>query len=176
MAIKTQGIRYSGSKKEILSSILDMIKNLEIKNTLDGFAGSTRVGQALKQSGYNVDSNDISIYSYIFGNCYLVNNRPKEYYIGKINHLNSLVGYEGWFTKNYGGLVTNNPNGNAVQADGKKRPWQKHNTMRLDAIRDEIDIISENEVEKSVLLTSLMMAMDKVDNGLGHQVSYLKEW
>ena len=92
------------------------------------------------------------------------------------NHLNNLKGYEGWFTTNYGGLITDNPNGNAVQPDGKKRPWQKHNTMRLDAIRDEIDKISDNEIEKSVLLTSLIIAMDKVDNGLGHQVSYLKDW
>ena len=174
--ILTQGIRYSGSKKEILSSILDIIKDLDIKNTLDGFAGSTRVGQALKLAGYNVDSNDISVYSNVFGNCYLVNNKPKEYYLEKIKHLNNLEGYEGWFTKNYGGIVTTNIKGNAVQTDGKKRPWQRHNTLRLDAIRDEIDRIAEDDAEKSVLLTSLIMAMDKVDNGLGHQVSYLKEW
>jgi adenine-specific DNA-methyltransferase len=176
MAIKTQGIRYSGSKKEILPSIIDIIKDLDIKKTLDGFAGSTRVAQCLKMSGYDVDCNDISMYSKVFGDCYIVNNQDASFYKEKIEYLNNLKGYEGWYTQNYGGLVTNNPKGSAVQADGKKRPWQKHNTMRLDAIRDEIDKISDNEIEKSVLLTSLMMAMDKVDNGLGHQVSYLKEW
>jgi adenine-specific DNA-methyltransferase len=174
--MKTQGIRYSGSKKEVVVSILDMIKDLDIKNTLDGFSGTTRVAQALKKSGYNVDCNDLSIYSKVFGDCYLVNSKDKEYYQSKVDHLNSLIGYEGWFTKNYGGLVTDNPKGNAVQTDDKKRPWQKHNSMRLDAIRDEIDKISEDEIEKSVLLTSLISAMDKVDNGLGHQVSYLKDW
>lgn len=174
--MKTQGIRYSGSKKEVVDSILDIIKDLDIKDTLDAFAGSTRVGQALKQAGYNVDSNDLSIYSKVFGDCYLVNNKPKEYYEAKIKHLNDLPGYEGWFTESYGGIVTTDEKGTAVQTDGKKRPWQKHNTMRLDAIREEIDRISEDEVEKSVLLTSLISAMDKVDNGLGHQVSYLKDW
>jgi adenine-specific DNA-methyltransferase len=174
--IKTQGIRYTGSKKEILPSILDMIKDLDIKNTLDGFAGSTRVGQSLKIAGYNVDSNDISPYSKVFGSCYIVNNKPKEYFTEKVKYLNNLPGYEGWYTQNYGGVVTQNPKGNAVQSDGKKRPWRKHNTMRLDAIRDEIDRISEDEIEKSVLLTSLILGMDKVDNGLGHQVSYLKDW
>lgn len=176
MSIKTQGIRYSGSKKEIITSILDITKNLDVENVLDGFAGTTRVAQAFKQSGYNVDCNDLSIYSQVFGNCYLVNNQPESFYKDKIEHLNNLKGVDGWFTQNYGGVVTNNIKGNAVQPDGKKRPWQKHNTMRLDAIRDEIDRISDNEVEKSVLLTSLIMAMDKVDNGLGHQVSYLKDW
>ena len=100
--MKTQGIRYSGSKKEIVDSILDIIKDLEIKDTLDAFAGSTRVGQSLKQAGYNVDSNDLSVYSKVFGDCYLVNNKPKEYYEEKVKHLNSLPGYEGWFTESYG--------------------------------------------------------------------------
>ena len=176
MKIKTEGIRYTGSKKEVVDKILDISKKLKVKNILDGFAGTTRVAQAFKKEGYNVDSNDISIYSKIFSDCYLVNNLEKDYYIDKINHLNSLVGKRGWFTETYGGVVSDNKNGNAIQLDGKKRPWQEHNTMKLDSIREEIDKISKNEIEKSVLLTSLILAMDKVDNGLGHQVSYLKNW
>jgi adenine-specific DNA-methyltransferase len=174
--IKTEGIRYTGSKKEIVEKIIEITKKLDVKDVLDGFSGTTRVGQAFKQAGYNVDSNDLSIYSKIFADCYLVNNLSKDYYQSKIDYLNSLPGKRGWFTETYGGLVTNNDNGSAVQSDGKKRPWQEHNTMRLDSIRDEIDNISNNDIEKSVLITSLILAMDKVDNGLGHQVSYLKDW
>lgn len=174
--MKTQGIKYTGSKYKILPKILDIIKDKDIKTTLDGFSGTTRVAQSLKKSGYDVDANDISIYSYIFGKCYLENNLPTKHYEDKIYYLNNLKGIDGWFTENYGGIKTNNPKGNAVQSDGKKRYWQKHNTMRLDAIRDEIDKISENEIEKSVLLTSLILALDKVDNSVGHQVSYLKNW
>jgi adenine-specific DNA-methyltransferase len=48
--------------------------------------------------------------------------------------------------------------------------------MKLDAIREAIDNISKNEIEKSVLLTSLVDAMDKVDSSVGHHVSYLKGW
>jgi len=174
--MNTQGIRYSGSKKDIIPKILEIIEDLEVKNVLDGFAGTTRVGQALKKSGYDVDSNDLSIYSKIFSDCYLVNNRPKSDFEEKIKHLNNLVGYDGWCSEHYGGIVMNNGDESAVQADGKKRPWQIHNTRKLDAIRDEIDIISSDEIEKAVLLTSLILAMDKVDNTLGHQVSYLKKW
>ncbi|HLB95687.1 MAG TPA: DNA adenine methylase, partial [Patescibacteria group bacterium] len=36
--------------------------------------------------------------------------------------------------------------------------------------------IAKNKIEKSVLLTSLIIAMDKVDSSVGHQVSYLKKW
>ena len=48
--------------------------------------------------------------------------------------------------------------------------------MKLDAIRDEIDIIASDEIEKSILLTSLIIGLDKVDNTVGHQVSYVKKW
>ena len=174
--MNTQGIRYSGSKKNIVPKIVEIVKKLDVKNVLDGFAGTTRVGQAFKMSGYNVDSNDLSIYSKVFGECYLVNNRPKSDFVDKIDHLNNLQGYDGWFTENYGGIVMNNGDESAVQSDDKKRPWQVHNTRKLDAIRDEIDRISDDNIEKSILLTSLMLAMDKVDNTLGHQVSYLKKW
>jgi len=38
--------------------------------------------------------------------------------------------------------------------------------MKLDKIRDEIEIISDNQIERSTLLTSLMFALDKVDSSL----------
>lgn len=169
----TEGIRYTGSKKEILPKILELTKKLDVKNVLDAFAGTTRVSQMYKINGYNVDCNDLAIYSKIFGNCYLINNKPKSYYQEKIDYLNSLEGVFGWYSENYGG---DGKNTTSVAKDGLKRPWQLNNTMKLDAIRDEIDNISEDEIEKSVLLTSLIMALDKVDNTLGHQVAYLKEW
>jgi adenine-specific DNA-methyltransferase len=174
--IKTQGIKYTGSKNKIIPKIIDFIKDKDIKTTLDGFSGTTRVSQALKLSGYDVDSNDISVYSQTFAKCYLENNNPKEMFLDKINYLNSLSGYSGWFTENYGGIVSKNKNGDAIQSDNKKRYWQKHNTEKLDKIRDEIDVISDNDIEKSILLTSLIIALDKVDNSVGHQVSYLRNW
>lgn len=172
--ILTEGIKYAGSKKLLLPNIINTIKEYDIKTTLDGFAGTTRVGQALKQFGYSVDSNDLAEYSDIFAKCYLVNNEINKNVIDKINYLNSLSGYEGWYSLNYGGI--SDKNGNIISSDGKKKIWQLKNTYKLDQIRDEIDIISENDIEKSILLSSLLLALDKVDNTIGHQVSYLKKW
>lgn len=172
--ILTEGIKYTGSKKLLLPNIINTIKDYDIKTTLDGFAGTTRVGQALKQFGYNVDSNDLSDYSDIFAKCYLINNDTKKEIVEKINYLNSLKGYEGWYSLNYGGL--SDENGNIISKDGKKKIWQMHNTYKLDVIRDEIEKISENELERAILLTSLLIALDKVDSTIGHQVSYLKKW
>ncbi len=169
----TQGIKYTGSKREILPVLLKLIKPLNVKTVLDGFSGTTRVSQALKQAGYTVYANDIADWSKVFGECYLLNRKPASYYLPLIDHLNNLPGKYGWFSENYGG----EPNGgSATQKDGRKRIWQLHNTKKLDAIREEIDKIAKDEIEKSVLLTSLIIAMDKVDSSVGHQVSYLRKW
>src|SRR5262249_11809550 len=64
----------------------------------------------------------------------------------------------------------------SIQSDGLKRPWQIHNTRKLDGIREEIERLSLNPIENAVVLTSLILALDEVDSTLGHFVSYLREW
>ncbi|MEZ5347357.1 MAG: DNA adenine methylase [Pyrinomonadaceae bacterium] len=103
----------------------------------------------------------------------MLNQHPAYYYQSIIDHLNSLTGKFGWFSEHYGGK----PNGgSSIHTDNKKKMWQLHNTMKLDAIREEIEKVVTDPIEKSVLLTSLIYAMDKVDSSVGHHVSYLKEW
>ena len=170
----TEGIKYAGSKLKLLPAILTLIKQVNPQSVLDGFAGSTRVSQALAQSGYQVFCNDKAIWSKVFGQCYLQSTKPRETYQPLIEHLNHLQPVDGWFTHHYGGTVY--PNGSAIQEDGLKKPWQRHNTQKLDAIRTEIDTLVLSEQEKAVALTSLMLALDQVDSTLGHYVSYLKEW
>ena len=172
--VQTEGIKYIGSKKRGLDSILEICKDLDVTSVFDGFSGTTRVSQALAKSGLSVTANDRSVWSKVFAECYLLADYgQREYYSNQIQKLNELNGKDGWFTQNYGGL----PNGGSARGeDGLKRPWQIHNTRKLDAIRVAIDDIASNEIEKSVYLTSLILAMDKVDSTIGHQVSYLKEW
>ena len=169
----TEGIKYAGSKLKIFPLILDFAKKVNAKTVLDGFSGTTRVSQAFAKCGYKVISNDISVWSEVFGTCFLLNNKKREEFQPLINHLNALPPVDGWFTENYGGL----PNGgSAIQSDGLKKPWQIQNTQKLDAIRQEIENLSLSPIEKSVALTSLIFALDRVDNTLGHQASYLKNW
>ena len=173
MVPHTQGVKYAGSKRKLLPNILSLLNDLNVHSVMDGFSGTTRVSQAFAQQGYQVFSNDISEWSYVFGVCYLKNTHPSSYYQELIGHLNSIRGIDGWFSENYGGY---DHQGSSVQSDGLKKPWQRHNTNKLDAIRDEIDRLSLSEVEKCVALTSLILAMDQVDNTLGHFTSYLKNW
>ena len=169
----TEGIKYAGSKRKLLPYILDLTSRTNAKSVLDGFSGATRVSQAFARTGYKVISNDIAIWSEVFGRCYLQNKKSQEHYEKLIKSLNSVVSKDGWFTEHYGGLPNS---GSSIQHDGLKRPWQIHNTRKLDGIREEIDNLSLSPVEKAVALTSLILALDRVDSTLGHFVSYLKEW
>ncbi len=171
--IHTTGIKYAGSKLRLLPHIFSMIENLPVHTVLDGFSGSTRVSQALAQKNYCVISNDISDYSRIFAQCFLINNKGADYFQPFVDYLNQLPGVDGWFSQHYGGEENN---GSAIQHDGTKKPWQRHNTQKLDAIRPEIDKLVSNPIDKAVLLASLMLALDEVDNTLGHFSAYLKDW
>lgn len=169
----TEGIKYAGSKLKLLPYILDLARRTGAESVLDGFSGSTRVSQAFAKSGRRVICNDIAVWSEVLGVCYLRNGEPVEYYSKLIRSLNAVRPKDGWFTEHYGG----EPNGgNAVQRNGLKKPWQIRNTRKLDGIREEIDRLSLSPVEKSVALTSLILALDRVDSTLGHFASYLREW
>lgn len=169
----TEGIKYTGSKLKLLPYILKLVNKIEAKTVLDGFSGTTRVSQAFAKLGYQVLSNDLAVWSKFFGQCYLLNQKQPQAYQELIDHLNHLPPKEGWFTQNYGGEANG---GYAIQADGNKKPWQVHNTKKLDAIREEIETLKLSPVDKAVALTSLILALDQVDNTVGHFVSYLKQW
>jgi len=169
----TQSIKYIGSKLKLLPHILQLVKKVNAKTILDGFSGTTRVSQALAKLGYTVICNDIAPWSKVFGTCYLLNTKPRETYQPLIDHLNAVSPVDGWFTENYGGRANS---GCAIQTDGLKKPWQYHNTRKLDAIRQEIETLKLNPMEKAIALTSLILALDRVDSTLGHFSAYLKDW
>ena len=155
-APSTEGIKYAGSKLKLLPQILELSKKVDAHTILDGFSGTTRVSQALVKTGYRVIANDVSAWSEVFGTCYLKNTKQRREYEELIRHLNAMPPVDGWFTEHYGGL----PNGgSAVQADGLKKPWQIHNTRKLDAIRTEIDRLCLSPLDKAVALTSLILLL-----------------
>lgn len=169
----TEGIKYAGSKQKLLPHILSLAQKVGPATVLDGFAGTTRVSQALAQRGYTVIANDCAVWSETFATCYLVNEHPPEHYAPLLEHLNTLPPEDGWFTERYGGDPREKT---SVGSDGLKKPWQRHNTRRLDAIRTEIDRLCLDATERAVLLSSLMLALDEVDSTLGHFASYLNAW
>ena len=174
---ETQAIKYTGSKLRLLPYILDLSEkasgNSKDLAVFDGFSGSTRVSQAYAKTGYKVYANDIAPYSKVFNTAFLLNTDDPKSYRPLIEHLNSLKPVDGWFTEHYGGDGEHKISDNG---DGLKKPWQKKNTRKLDAIRNEIDRLNLDDITKSVAITSLILALDQVDSTLGHYASYLREW
>lgn len=178
-------IPYMGSKRKLLEFLETSINDYYVVNNLakpdtifDMFAGSGRVAHHFRHQ-YRVIGNDKQEYSRVILEAYLQNTRPPEYYKLIIDQLNSLPlsnisKTDGWYTKTYGGPYNN---GKSIGLDGKPKPWIDYNAMKIDIVRTAIDKqFPQSCVEKSVLLLSLMLAISKVSNLMGHHVGYFKDW
>ena len=76
--------RYLGNKNSIANHILHEVGRFCQPGDIvcDIFSGTISMSMALKRSGYRVVSNDISIFSYHYANCYLRNNTIPVFDLG----------------------------------------------------------------------------------------------
>ena len=156
-------IKYIGSKRLLTPLIQRVAGMLPVQTACDLFAGTTRVGQALREAGIEVISNDLATYSEVFGHTY-VEAGPgldRDLIRSTLAHLGSLPPRRGYVTRVF-----------CEQA----RYFHPDNGMRIDAVREEIDRLALDRIERSVLLTSLVEAADRVDSTVGLQMAYLKQW
>ena len=161
-------IKYIGSKRTLVPRIVSLAEAIRERTgaatACDLFTGTTRVAQGLKKSGFLVMANDLASYSEILARTYIEVDGQSVQGAGwgeKLAHLNALPGVDGYFTKTF---------------CEEARYFQPFNGRRMDAIRAEIDRIADGEVERSILLTALLLAADKVDSTTGLQMAYLKSW
>jgi len=156
-------IKYLGSKRLLIPSILETIKTVpNIRTVSDVFSGTSRVGHALKKSKFRVLSNDYCEFASTLARCYVEADDILTSDVEKlIKELNGVQGSAGYFTETF-----------CV----KSHFFQAKNGERVDAIREEIEKKSLDEPLKSVLLTSLMEAADRVDSTCGIQMAYVKSW
>ena len=73
--------RYLGNKNSLAEYILREVDKYCRPGDLvcDIFSGTISMSMALKKRGYRVISNDISVFSYHFANCYLRNNSIPDF-------------------------------------------------------------------------------------------------
>lgn len=158
-------IKYLGSKRLLLPSILNAVKGLADPGAviLDLFSGTARVGHALKGAQYRVYSNDCNLYAYHLARCYVEANL--EAVEGRarvlIKELNALKGSEGYFTQKF---------------CKEALFFHPKNGERVDAIREVLASKGLDPILESVMLVSLMEAADRVDATCGIQMSYLKKY
>ena len=177
--MKTYGVHYLGSKRKIVPYILDITKSIlpEGGTVIDVFTGSGRVAQGLKQSGYKVHTGDLNDASRVYSNAFIHSNSNITHlqkYIDEMNSVEVPSNYDGWITKNYSG------EGN-VDADRELHRYIKpNNSLKVDWARDYTqDLFDKGEIdeyERDILICSIIFAMNKVDNSVGQQHAYLKEW
>ena len=187
-----QTIQYMGSKNKVLQYLEDCLKHFVGTHPLptpattffDAFAGSGRVSYHFRDQ-YTVLSNDKLHFSKTILSAYLCTaftTPQKEHSTSLIATLNALPEdhfekTDGWFTEHYGWHENEGRSENEL---GVKKVWLYKNSKKIDSIRYQIaEWRDTSEIDKStedVLLLSLILAINKVSNVVGHQNGYLKKW
>ena len=157
-------IKYLGSKRTLVAVLGAIAQAAEAKTAVDLFTGTTRVAQEFKSNGLSVIASDSATYSDVLAKCYLEADLDKadlNSLSQKIAFLNSLPGSRGYVTENF---------------CEKARFFQIKNGERIDAVREELEANFKTDPEYPILLTSLMLAADRVDSTTGQHMAYLKKW
>jgi len=157
-------IKYLGSKRALMPILETLIDESSSQTALDLFTGTTRVAQAMKRAGITVTAVDTASYSEVFAKTYIELDRRQanEAELSEaIQRLNSLDGKPGYFTDTF---------------CERASFFQAKNGVRIDAIRNQIEVEYQNSWMYQPLLASLISAADKVDSTTGVQMAYLKTW
>jgi adenine-specific DNA-methyltransferase len=157
-------IKYLGSKRLLVPVLGDIAAAVEARTAVDLFTGTTRVAQEFKSRGVEVTATDLASYSEVLSDCYVATDATevdRPALVAELARLNGLPGVQGYVTRTF-----------CEQA----RFFQPHNGRRIDAIRAAIEHDHPTGPLRPILLTSLLLAADRVDSTTGLQMAYLKQW
>lgn len=158
--------RYLGSKTKLLSFIDSVLETekIEFDSFADIFAGTGTVANHFHNRSKIIvndilDSNS-HIYTAFFGKDRIREEKLKE----RLKHYNDIEVKkygENYFSKNFSNTY-----------------FDAENAKKIGLIRDDIEKLFEKKIitkrEKSYLLTSLIYALDKIANTVGHYDAYRK--
>jgi adenine-specific DNA-methyltransferase len=172
---KIKTVSYKGSKRKLLSSIVELAREVNAESVFDGFSGTGIVSATLRNEGYVVSGCDLNFSSYVFGKVFLEGYNPQivEKHLDVMNGLSPI---DGWLSQNYSGVVTRKVRGTGTVA---QRPLGllDSNATKIDAARDYIESISNiSEQDKNALIFSTIRGADSVFNNSNDQKSSFKEW
>ncbi|MFA5129608.1 MAG: DNA repair protein RadC [Patescibacteria group bacterium] len=157
-----QNRRYLGNKYKLLGFIEDIVneKCNGFTSFCDIFAGTGVVGSRFNNKDIRVISNDILASNYYPLQTFLGTKEVDHDEIErKINYLNSIKSdNDNYFSENFANSY-----------------FTKENAKNIGAIREKIEDIATTDVEKAILITSLLYAVDKVANTVGHYDAFRKK-
>jgi len=157
-------IKYLGSKRTLVPVLGEIAVRSGARTAVDLFTGTTRVAQELKRRGLVVTATDVATYSEVLSDCYIATDAAAvdlDALDDELARLDGLPGEPGYFTRTF---------------CEEARFFQPKNGARVDAIRNALETEHRGSPLFPVLLTSLMLAADRVDSTTGLQMAYLKEW
>lgn len=151
--------RFLGNKFKLLDFIEEIVFNNcnEINTFCDVFAGTGVVGERFNKKNIKIIANDILASNYIPLKTFLGINKIDYHSVkNKIDFLNHLdPENDNYFSENFGDTY-----------------FTMVNARKIGAIREKINDIGATE--KPILITSLLYAVDKVANTVGHYDAYRK--
>lgn len=156
-------IKYLGSKRTLVPVLADMAVATGAATAVDLFTGTTRVAQEFKRRGITVTATDVATYSAVMSDCYIatdLDHIDAQELDNELQRLMALPARPGYFTRAF---------------CEQSRYFQPKNGARVDAIRNELETMRDHPLFP-ILLTSLMLAADRVDSTTGLQMAYLKQW
>ncbi len=157
-------IKYLGSKRTLVPLLGEIASASGAATALDLFTGTTRVARKFKELGMTVTAVDTASYSEVFAKTWIeldANECSVIELTDAIAHLNGAEPVSGYFTKTF---------------CEDARYFQPANGERIDAIRNMIESEYRGSWLYEPLLTSLILAADRVDSTTGIQMAYLKQW
>lgn len=157
-----QNRRFLGNKYKLLGFIEDIVneKCNGFNVFCDIFAGTGVVGERFNEKNIKIIANDFLASNYMPLRAFLgTSNVDFGKIEKKINLLNDLeANKDNYFSKHFGETY-----------------FTLENARKIGAIREKIDEIATDENEKALLITSLLYAVDKVANTVGHYDAYRKK-
>ena len=156
-----QNRRYLGNKFKLLGFIEDIVEARcgEINSFCDIFAGTGVVGERFNRPEIKILSNDFLHFNYICLKTFIGTYYYDEVSVkNKIDYLNALKGEENYFSQYFSNTY-----------------FTFENAKKIGTVREEINSIAENENEKNILLCSLLYAVDKIANTVGHYDAFRKK-
>jgi adenine-specific DNA-methyltransferase len=156
-------IKYLGSKRTLVPLLGDIAERVGARTAVDLFTGTTRVAQEFKRRGLVVTATDLATYSQVLSDCYIAADATTvdtQELDNELKRLSALRGEPGYFTRTF---------------CEESRFFQPKNGARIDAIRNALEDHRGSPLFP-IMLTSLMLAADRVDSTTGLQMAYLKQW
>lgn len=157
-------IKYLGSKRRLVPVLGELFGASGATTALDLFTGTTRVAQEFKRRGGHVTAVDTARYAEVFARCWIATDADGVDVAAldrALERLDALPGEPGYFTETFCRAA---------------RFVQPFNGERVDAIRAAIERDYADSPLHPILLTSLILAADRVDSTTGQQMAYVKRW